>query len=198
MLIAVVVTLLDGKIVSPWWLLAGLVIGGGAGAYLAKTVQMTAMPQMVALFNGFGGVASVLVAGAALSSEALRSRTHCSFTIATAAAGPDRRRDLLGQPGRLRQAPGAHQPATPILLPGPAGAQRACSWCSSWRAAVWLVERPQRRPLYWILVLVASVLGVILVIPDRRRRHAGRHRAAELLLGSRRGGHRLRARATTC
>jgi NAD(P) transhydrogenase subunit beta len=43
-------------------LIAGLVVGGGIGAYLARRVPMTAMPEMVAALNGFGGGASALVA----------------------------------------------------------------------------------------------------------------------------------------
>jgi len=46
------------------WILLGIVIGGGVGAVTAKKVQMTAMPEMVAIFNGFGGIASLLVAAA--------------------------------------------------------------------------------------------------------------------------------------
>ncbi len=46
--------------------IAGLVVGGAIGAVLAVKIQMTAMPQLVALFNGFGGLASVFVAGGAL------------------------------------------------------------------------------------------------------------------------------------
>jgi NAD(P) transhydrogenase subunit beta len=42
----------------------GLALGGLAGAIAAQRVQMTAMPEMVALFNGFGGIASLLVAWA--------------------------------------------------------------------------------------------------------------------------------------
>ncbi|HEX7119276.1 MAG TPA: NAD(P)(+) transhydrogenase (Re/Si-specific) subunit beta [Longimicrobiales bacterium] len=62
MLIAAVATLLHQEIVGFTGILAGLVIGGAAGAILARTVKMTAMPQMVALLNGFGGGASVMVA----------------------------------------------------------------------------------------------------------------------------------------
>ena len=59
-------TLWGEHIVSWGWIFAGLIIGTGAGAYLAVTVPMTGMPQMVGLFNGFGGAASFLVAGAEL------------------------------------------------------------------------------------------------------------------------------------
>ena len=62
MLLGVVVTLFDREIVSFELIIAGVVIGALLGAYAAKKVQMTAMPEMVAVFNGFGGGASALVA----------------------------------------------------------------------------------------------------------------------------------------
>jgi len=63
MLIAVVITLLAGGV--NWAVvIIGMVVGTAGGVWLANTVQMTQMPQLVALFNGFGGIASVLVAGA--------------------------------------------------------------------------------------------------------------------------------------
>ncbi len=61
MLIAVVVTLFDKEIVHYYYIIAGILVGGVIGTYAAKKVQMTAMPQMVALFNAFGGIASALV-----------------------------------------------------------------------------------------------------------------------------------------
>jgi len=67
MLLAVSVTLIDRQIVGYTWILAGVGIGGAIGALLSARVEMTEMPQLVALFNGFGGLASVLVAGAELS-----------------------------------------------------------------------------------------------------------------------------------
>ncbi len=62
MLIAIIATLIDQQVLSFGWIIAGMVVGGGIGAYFARTVKMTAMPQMVALLNGFGGGASVMVA----------------------------------------------------------------------------------------------------------------------------------------
>lgn len=64
MLIAVIVTLAESGAVSWWALSAGLTVGAGAGAVLARRVAMTGMPQLVAAFNGFGGGASALVATA--------------------------------------------------------------------------------------------------------------------------------------
>ncbi len=63
MLLAVVVTLLaDG--LDYTWILAGLLVGSVIGLVAARMVKMTAMPELVALFNGFGGLASLLVAWA--------------------------------------------------------------------------------------------------------------------------------------
>ena len=64
MLIAVVVTLLDRGVLNYWMILLGIVLGSTIGAVLARTIRMTAMPQMVAIFNGLGGGASALIAGA--------------------------------------------------------------------------------------------------------------------------------------
>ncbi|MDP7015307.1 MAG: NAD(P)(+) transhydrogenase (Re/Si-specific) subunit beta [Pirellulaceae bacterium] len=64
MALAIVVGLLD--VSSYTMVIIGGVVGAGIGAVLAMTIQMTAMPQLVALFNGFGGAASVFVAGGAL------------------------------------------------------------------------------------------------------------------------------------
>jgi NAD(P) transhydrogenase subunit beta len=61
MFIAVVVTLLDRQIISFTYIIAGIIIGGAIGTFVAKKVKMTAMPQMVAIFNAFGGGASALV-----------------------------------------------------------------------------------------------------------------------------------------
>ncbi len=65
MLIAVVVTLLN-KGMSYEWIVAGLIVGTLIGGISARLVKMTSMPELVALFNGFGGLASLLVAWAEL------------------------------------------------------------------------------------------------------------------------------------
>ncbi|WP_372863052.1 NAD(P)(+) transhydrogenase (Re/Si-specific) subunit beta [Spongiibacter sp.] len=66
MFIAVVITLLDQSIIDYKWIAVGIVAGGLVGAVVARSVAMTSMPEMVALFNGFGGIASLLVGWAAL------------------------------------------------------------------------------------------------------------------------------------
>jgi NAD(P) transhydrogenase subunit beta len=61
MALALGVTLVDRQIVSFWTIGIGTLIGAVMGIYFARTVQMTAMPQMVALFNGMGGATAALV-----------------------------------------------------------------------------------------------------------------------------------------
>ena len=62
MLIAVVVTLIDKEVFDSWiWIVAGIGIGSVIGIVAAKKVEMTSMPELVALFNGFGGLASLFV-----------------------------------------------------------------------------------------------------------------------------------------
>ena len=62
MTLAIAITLVVSGIVGPTQIIIGMVVGGLIGGVVAKKIEMTSMPQMVALFNGFGGVASTLVA----------------------------------------------------------------------------------------------------------------------------------------
>jgi len=64
MLLAIVATLLNNQILDFQSIFIAILIGSAIGAILAKRVEMTSMPQLVALFNGFGGAASLLVATA--------------------------------------------------------------------------------------------------------------------------------------
>ena len=74
MLIAIIVALLDQGIVNYTWIAGGMLVGGLVGAVVARSVAMTSMPEMVALFNGLGGSASLLVSWAALSPTRAASR----------------------------------------------------------------------------------------------------------------------------
>ncbi len=78
MLVAVAVTLFNKGIVDYQWIIIGLVIGAVIGALAARLVAMTSMPEMVAIFNGFGGLASLLVGWAAFEPS---SSTFVLITI---------------------------------------------------------------------------------------------------------------------
>src|SRR3954454_19163964 len=60
--VIIAVTLWDSGSHNLAWIAGGAVVGGAIGAYSARAVKMTAMPQMVALFNGVGGGAAALIA----------------------------------------------------------------------------------------------------------------------------------------
>lgn len=77
MLVAIVVALMDQGIVDYTWIIGGMIAGGLVGAVAARAVAMTSMPEMVALFNGLGGSASLLVGWAALTPDA------ATFTLVT-------------------------------------------------------------------------------------------------------------------
>ena len=61
MLLAIIVTFAQNEVVSYWEIAVGMAVGGTFGAVAARKVHMTAMPQMVALFNGVGGGAAALI-----------------------------------------------------------------------------------------------------------------------------------------
>ena len=61
MLLAILVTLLDREVISYTVVAAGIAVGTAVGLWMARSVKMTSMPQMVALLNGFGGGSSLLV-----------------------------------------------------------------------------------------------------------------------------------------
>ncbi len=88
MALAIAATLLSGRL-EWWYILVGVAIGSVIGAVSALRVKMTAMPEMVGLFNGFGGGASVLVAGSALVAavSADISGAGLQMKIATVASG---------------------------------------------------------------------------------------------------------------
>jgi H+-translocating NAD(P) transhydrogenase subunit beta len=89
MTVALGVTLLDRQIVSFWTIAIGTLIGAAIGIYFARTVQMTAMPQMVALFNGMGGATAALVSVAEFlrltrAGEAIGAGESTSIVLGTA------------------------------------------------------------------------------------------------------------------
>ena len=87
MLIAVVVTLFSQEILEFRWILVAAAVGALIGAVAAQRVAMTGMPEMVALFNGSGGVASLLVGWAALYNAGNTSFTNITILLSILIGG---------------------------------------------------------------------------------------------------------------
>jgi len=86
MLIAVVVTFLVPGLSNFALIALGVIIGGGIGWYWARVVKMTAMPQMVAIFNGMGGGAAAAIAAIALL-QSVNNATEAWLSVAGAIIG---------------------------------------------------------------------------------------------------------------
>ncbi|MBD3236313.1 MAG: NAD synthetase [Candidatus Eisenbacteria bacterium] len=164
MLIAVVVTLLDRQVVSYGTVFAGAVLGAAVGVLLALRTPMTGMPQLVALFNGFGGVASLLVSGAAfLSAARLGQAVDAQFTIAAAASGLIGAVTFWGSLLAFGKLQGLLT-EKPVSFPGHQ-ILNALLFLSALAAAVWVTQQPGVPQTYWILAAIASLLGIFLVLP---------------------------------
>ena len=81
MLIAIAATLLSAEVLDYKMILIAMVLGSLIGAFVAQNVEMTQMPQMVAIFNGLGGGASALVASAEFFSQ--YNQFPSTFTLVT-------------------------------------------------------------------------------------------------------------------
>ncbi len=159
MLIAVVVTLLFGGVVSLPVVIAGLVVGAFLGAFLATQVQMTQMPQLVALFNGLGGGASVLVAGAELIKNPAMGTEAISAVAVSGLIGAVTLSGSLIAAGKLQELKIFWNPYS---FPG----QRIVSallLAGALFLAVWMVTGTFS--VYILLVMLALALGVLLVLP---------------------------------
>ena len=159
MLLAVVVTLLAEGL-SYTWIITGALVGALVGAATALRVKMTQMPEMVALFNGFGGLASVLVAGTAFM---ITREPDVRMTVATGLSG------LIGAvtfTGSL-VAWGKLAGAVPGRQLGFRGmrAFNALLGLGVLGCVAWLTADPSSTAAYWIIVPASFVLGVTLTIP---------------------------------
>ncbi len=174
MLIAIAVTLFDQHVLTYQWIIMGIVLGGGLGAWMAKAVKMTSMPQMVGLLNGLGGGASSLVAAAEWY-----HRSHPKGGVLSAMVGADAFRTdvilaicasmLIGAvtlsgsliaSGKLQEIISGR----PILFRGQHLLNSILAIITI-ILTVMLVMNPEQPWVFIALCVVSLVLGVLLTIP---------------------------------
>ncbi len=164
MLLAIVITLADRNIVGFEVILIGIVIGAAIGAVLAVKIEMTSMPELVALFNGFGGIASVLVAGAVLIESTLNGGVpFVQVSVATAASGLIGAVTFWGSLVAFGKLKGLIN-ENAVLFSGQQVINAALAILALALSAGVIID-PTNIFFYWLLVAVASLLGVLLVIP---------------------------------
>ncbi|MAE75869.1 MAG: NAD synthetase [Planctomycetes bacterium] len=142
--------------------LIGVAIGAAIGVPVARKVQMTAMPEMVALFNGFGGIASLLVAWAALHVGMARvddGLVAASTFLAMLIGGVTFTGSLVAY-GKLS----GKVTAKPVLYDGQNLVNGAVLLVVL-IALVWFTAAPANYWLFLLVLVISLFLGVVVVIP---------------------------------
>jgi proton-translocating NAD(P)+ transhydrogenase subunit beta len=160
MLMAIIVTLIDADV--SWGILgSGLAVGALLGGIAAVRVQMTSMPQLVAAFNGFGGIASALVAGAEfVKADGLELPTETILAIILSVLiGAITFTGSFVAYAKLQGLIGG----SPIIYPG----QKAVNGllATGIVAAAVVAQMNQDALAFWMIGAAALVLGVLAVIP---------------------------------
>jgi len=160
MAIALVATLLDERIGDWGLIVAGVAIGTVIGVPSARSVKMTAMPQMVALFNGVGGGAVALIsvveyrdAGAELPADALIPILFAALIGSISFWGSNVAFAKLQELGVTKRR------FRGLTVPNAVLAVVAVG------LAVVLAAGMESEGLFWLMLLVAGVLGVTAVLP---------------------------------
>ncbi|HEY8408272.1 MAG TPA: NAD(P)(+) transhydrogenase (Re/Si-specific) subunit beta [Gaiellaceae bacterium] len=164
MLVAIVVTWVKTGGTSWWALVIAMLIGGGFGAVAARKVKMTAMPQMVALFNGVGGGAAALISLAELHRILPDpGRPHVDVGLAIVLSGLIGAISFAGSMvafAKLQELIGGR----PITY---AGQQfvNGILFIGCVAAGLAVVAGAQHEWLLWVLIAGAAIFGVLFVLP---------------------------------
>jgi NAD(P) transhydrogenase subunit beta len=164
MLLAIVATLVFGRILSFQLIIVGVVIGSAVGAVFARTVKMTGMPQMVALLNGFGGGASALVAGAEFlrpmaAGVTMPLNTVLTIQLSVLIGGVTFSGSLIAF-GKLQDLVTGRAVTYPLQK-----TLNALLFAATIALVVWLVISPDQLTWFVVLAGIALLLGVLSVIP---------------------------------
>jgi NAD(P) transhydrogenase subunit beta len=161
MLIAIITTLLANGNISLELVGLGILIGSMIGAFFAIRVEMTQMPQMVAIFNGFGGIASALIASAEyLNPDGILSTFSLSTISLSVFVGTLTFTGSFIAFGKLQGFIGGQ----PIVFPG----QQILNGLIALflvATAVFMVSMQDSINYFYILLALSAVLGITLTIP---------------------------------
>ncbi|HSJ84413.1 MAG TPA: NAD(P)(+) transhydrogenase (Re/Si-specific) subunit beta [Acidimicrobiia bacterium] len=161
MLVAVVVALIDEQILNWDTIVAGLVVGAAIGAWAALRVRMTAMPQLVAAFNGSGGIASSLVAAVAVveaGSDAIPVETAVTIMLSIVIGTVTFTGSFVAY-GKLQGI----ITGRPLLFRGQQFVNGVLT-VAAIGVAIWTLTSGD--PIgYWIIAAISLVIGVLAVIP---------------------------------
>jgi NAD(P) transhydrogenase subunit beta len=164
MLVAIVVTFLQNGVVSYWEIAVGMAIGGLFGVVAARKVRMTAMPQMVALFNGVGGGAAALIALAEfhnLAPDPGTLQTDISLSIMLSAIiGSISFAGSMVAFAKLQELIGGR----PIVYPLQQ-ATNALLFAAVVAIGIAIAAGAEQQWLIWALVGGAALFGVLFVLP---------------------------------
>jgi NAD(P) transhydrogenase subunit beta len=164
MLLAIAVTFAQSSIVSYWEIALGMVIGGGFGAVAARRVKMTAMPQMVALFNGVGGGAAALVSWAEFHRQApLAGHLKLDIAIAIMLSAMIGSISFAGSMVAFAKLQELIQ-GRPITYPGQQVVNALVAG-GALAAGIAIAAGAEEQWLMWVLLACASVFGVLFVLP---------------------------------
>jgi H+-translocating NAD(P) transhydrogenase subunit beta len=150
---------------SSWAIiLAGIIIGGGLGLYAARTVKMTAMPQLVSLFNAVGGGAAALIAIddylRIVRGAEVRLDTHV-FIVLDIIIGSITFTGSLVASGKLQGL----IPGKPILIPGGRIVTAGLAAITLLAALVLFVTGTPSLPLMLVILAAALIFGVTMTLP---------------------------------
>jgi NAD(P) transhydrogenase subunit beta len=164
MLIAIAATFAHKGLTSYWVIALGMLIGGAFGAVAARKVKMTAMPQMVALFNGVGGGAAALISLAELHRilpEPGTPKVDIGVAIVLSALiGSISFAGSMIAFAKLQELIGGR----PITYTGQQFVNGAL-FLACIAAGIALIAGVQQEWLLWSLVAGASIFGVLFVLP---------------------------------
>jgi NAD(P) transhydrogenase subunit beta len=164
MLVAIIVTFAQNEVASYWEIAVGMVVGGSFGAVAARRVHMTAMPQMVALFNGVGGGAAALISLAEFHNHAPDSgglQWDISTAIMLSAIiGSISFAGSLVAFAKLQELVRGRPIVYPLQQP-----TNALVFAGVLAAGIAIAAGAERQWLIWALIGGSAVFGVLFVLP---------------------------------